>query len=114
MKNMRIFGKEQLTNEMNLLTVTVINKKMVDQMQMLDWEDLSSMRSKLNLDAIGMTATGYIIFKDESGKFYKTAQFALNRILQDEMHKIKPELDADKLYQYAQDIIDKMPQLFEK
>jgi hypothetical protein len=114
MKNLNIFGSKQLIEEMNLLTVTVINKKITDQMQLLDWEDLSILRSNSNLDAIGMTAQGYIIFKDENGKFYKSAQFALNRILQDEMKKIKPEMDSDKLYQYAQDLVDKLPQLFEK
>jgi len=114
MKNMRIFSSENLIKEMNLFTVTVINKKIADQMPVIDWEDLSLLRINKNLDAIGMTSSGYIVFKDDSGKFYKSGQFALNRILQDEMQKIKPELDSDKLYQYAQDIIDKIPQLFEK
>jgi hypothetical protein len=114
MKNLHIFGKQKLLENISILTVVTLNKKIVEQMPQLSIEEFSIIRNQSNLEAIGKLAYKIIIHNKEDGKFYWIHEMGFNNFMQEEIRKISPKMKNDTLYVKAQEFIDKMPQLFEK
>ena len=114
MKKLNIFNKERLIEKMKFFTVTVIDKKITDQIPEISYEEFYELKEKEDVDAIGLVKGFKVIIKSKSNKYFWINRLTFIDYLINSMLAINPEMNSTELHKKAFQIVDTLPQLFEK